>query len=227
MRSIADDNAEGLKTVKEQLDKVAPKYAELQKDERTVEGRRQTDLKAKLTAAVADCDLLIIPRLTVMDAGKSVWIPSSVYPFFNLVEDQAAAVKAFVKAGKPVMVCFGPTSIGEGMPTPEDDVEKMFNRFGVTFGNQTVISESRPAASRNDEATRSPAGTWTCRRWWSSSLPIRTGSTRTRWRWRSKRRRERCPAASWKSKRADSDQSTLVVRLSLRCRMSGGDRATG
>jgi len=42
MRSIADDNAEGLKTVKEQLDKVAPKYAELQKDERTVEavGRR-------------------------------------------------------------------------------------------------------------------------------------------------------------------------------------------
>lgn len=141
MRSIADDNAEGLKTVREQLDKVAPKYAELQKDERTVEGRRQTDLKAKLTAAVADCDLLIIPRLTVMDAGKSVWIPPSVYSFFNLVDDQAAAVRAFIRAGKPVMVCFGPTSIGEGLPVQPDEVEKIFNRFGVTFGNQTVISE--------------------------------------------------------------------------------------
>ena len=142
MRAIAEDNANEIKSLKEQLDKIVPKYNELLKDERTVEGRRQTDLKAKLATAVADCDLLIIPRLTVMDAGKSVWIPPSVYPFFNLVEDQAAAVKAFVKAGKPVMVCFGPTSIGEGMPTPQDDLEKMFNRFGVTFGNQTVISQS-------------------------------------------------------------------------------------
>src|SRR5206468_717356 len=105
-------------------------------------GRRLTDLRAKLAAAVADCDLLIIPRLTVMDAGKSVWIPPSVYSYFNLVDEQAAAVKAFVKAGKPVLVCFGPTSIGEGLPVPPDDVEKLFNRFGVTFGNQTVISES-------------------------------------------------------------------------------------
>jgi len=91
---------------------------------------------------VADCDLLIIPRLTVMDAGKSIWIPPNIYPLFNLVDEQAAAVKAFVQAGKPVMVCFGPTSIGEGLPVQPDEVEKIFNRFGITFGNQTVISQS-------------------------------------------------------------------------------------
>jgi hypothetical protein len=98
--------------------------------------------------------MLIIPRLTVMNAGSGVWIPPSVYPFFNLNDDQAAAVRAFVKAGKPVMVCFGPTSIGEGLPVPPDEVEKIFNRFGITFGNQTILSdaEAKGIAERRGEA---------------------------------------------------------------------------
>jgi hypothetical protein len=140
MLALAEESTASIKQCEEQLAEITPNYLRLTADERTVEGRRK-DMKAKLDAAVADCDLLIIPRLTVTDAGKSNWIPPNIYPLFNLVDKQAAAVKAFVQAGKPVMVCFGPTSIGEGLPVQPDEVEKIFNRFGVTFGNQTILSD--------------------------------------------------------------------------------------
>lgn len=138
-----------------ELAELGPKYKALTKDERAVESRRVTDLKAKFGAAVADCDLLIVPRYTVMDVAKGEVIRPSLY---SLSKEQAEVVKDFMKAGKPVLALFGPTNAGGGGPTDPmggpDDVEKLFTQLGVEFGGQTIVydKEAQAAAERQGDA---------------------------------------------------------------------------
>lgn len=139
--------------VKEALAKVAPQYQELLKNETAYEARRGSDVKTKFASAVAECDILIIPRMTVMDIARRGVIESWLY---NLSADQADVVREFIAAGKPVLAMFGPIKVGQGGPGAEpepDPVEELFARLGVEFGNQTLVYdvEAQAAAERQDE----------------------------------------------------------------------------
>jgi hypothetical protein len=79
-------------------------------------------------------------------------IPNQVH---RLDESQAAAIRDFLKTGKPIFACFGPTNTppGERM-MPEgagpDEVEKDLTQLGIRFGKQTVLFnvESKAFAER-------------------------------------------------------------------------------
>src|SRR5262249_49732285 len=73
---------------------------------------------------------------------------------YRLNDDQIAAIRAFIRAGKPVFVMFGPTNEPAGrMPLDAgegDALEVLFGELGIVFGNQTILytAESRAFAER-------------------------------------------------------------------------------
>ncbi|MCZ2341047.1 MAG: hypothetical protein LC104_04530 [Bacteroidales bacterium] len=161
IRSIFLENIkvreEELANYTQRLAEVEPRYRELLRDEKAVENRRMTDLQAKFAQYVADCDLLIVPRLTVLDISSGEVIPPGL---FALAKEQAAVVKEFVAAGKPVLFAFGPTNVSRpGIPdTPaDDDVERLLPRLGIELGRQTIITdrEGESLAERSAEALTS------------------------------------------------------------------------
>jgi hypothetical protein len=120
-------------------------------DERVVEDRRMTDLKAKMTKLLGECDLLIVPRMTIRDIISGYRIAPR---FYRLDDVQVGAVKEFLKAGKPVLACFGPTNEPADrrspLPPGPDNFEELFAQLGVRFGKQTILfgSDSKAFAER-------------------------------------------------------------------------------
>lgn len=106
------------------------------------ERRRVTDLKAKLSRALADCDLLLIPRMTLRNVNIEDRIPNRI---FRIEDIQIDAIKDFLKSGKPVLACFGPTNepADRGRPDPggsgPDKLEEALADLGIQFGKQTVL----------------------------------------------------------------------------------------
>ena len=117
------------------------------RNERTVESRRLTDVKAKFAGAAADCDVLIVPRLTVTDItrGQGGTIPSSL---FSLSADQAGVVKEFLKQGKPVLFAVGPQIADSrpGLLDGPDDVERLLPQLGILPSRQTVLTDDEATA---------------------------------------------------------------------------------
>lgn len=118
------------------------------------EQRRISDLKAKTERMLADCDLLILPRMTLFNVAR---VPPEVIPnqVYKLDNAQVEAIKDFLKKGKPVLACFGPPNepSGLGMPPPStkpDDLEKLFNELGFQLPRQTILFnvESKAFAQR-------------------------------------------------------------------------------
>jgi hypothetical protein len=145
-----------LKANQEELDKVRPKYLEAMKNERAVEARRTTDVKLKLARAVADCDVLIVPRQTTPNLVTGDFLPPAIY---SLTEDQAEVVKDFLKAGKPVLGLFGAVNPADARPIPgfpEDALEGVFKRLGFEFSNLTVMydAETRAMVEQSGETLR-------------------------------------------------------------------------
>ena len=142
-----------LKDDRDALEKLEPKYRDMLKDDRTAENRRIADVKAKMKQYVAECDLLIVPRLTVIDIsrGEQGIIPPSL---FNLSKDQAEVVKEFLVAGKPVLFAVGPTNIDRRGSGERDDVEALLPPLGIIPGRQTVLTDSELVAitERQNEA---------------------------------------------------------------------------
>ena len=137
-----------------QLAEAGTQYRDLLRNERAAENRRVTDLKAKLQQYVGDCDVLIVPRLTVVDISRGDVIPPNL---FNLAKEQVEVVKEFLKAGKPVLFAVGPTNVdrrGLGADPAGDDVEKMLAQLGVELGKQTILTdaEGQAIAERQNEA---------------------------------------------------------------------------
>jgi hypothetical protein len=128
-------------------------------DERSVEDRRIPDVKAKLERLLADVDLLILPRITMMNATSGVGLPPS---FHTISKDQAEAVKKFMKSGKPVLACLGPIS---GLRGPQndavDDFEKLLAERGIELGHETILfdAEARAFAARRTGAQLGGTGT--------------------------------------------------------------------
>jgi hypothetical protein len=105
------------------------------------EQQRMTDLKSKFSRLLAKCDLLIVPRMTIRDATILDIVPASLH---SLDKAQVEAIKDFMKAGKPVLVCFGPANEPPNSrfameQKGPDDLETMLTSLGFRFGNQTVL----------------------------------------------------------------------------------------
>ena len=97
-----------------------------------LEQRRIADLRAKADRMLADCDLLILPRMTQFNVARGEMIPNRLY---RLDDAQVEAIKDFLKAGKPVLALLGPVgepansrfeSLGEKGP---DKVEEALERI--------------------------------------------------------------------------------------------------
>jgi hypothetical protein len=114
------------------------------------EQRRIADLRAKANRMLADCDLLIIPRMTLFNVARGEYIPNRVY---KLDPAQLEAIKDFIKSGKPVLVLIGPSNEPANRMEPSegpDQFEFLLRDLGIQPANQTVLFnvESKSFAER-------------------------------------------------------------------------------
>jgi hypothetical protein len=122
------------------------------------ESRRMSDVKAKLDRALADCDMLIVPRLTQYKLKTGFSIESRLY---RLNDAQVAAMRDFLKRGKPILACFGPTNEPEpedpGLaqlgPAGADGLEDLLIQLGFRFGKETVLFGVESKHSRRASST--------------------------------------------------------------------------
>jgi hypothetical protein len=141
-----------LKQYREERDETAKQKAGINV-ENAAEQRRMTDVKAKLARSLAECDLIFIPRMTLINVNLSDRIPNRLY---RLGDAQVAAIKDYMKGGKPVLACFGPPNDPPNErpdmtgPTGPDEMEKVLGDLGIRFGKQTVLfnAESKSFAER-------------------------------------------------------------------------------
>jgi predicted nuclease of predicted toxin-antitoxin system len=113
------------------------------------EQRRMADMQAKLTRTLADCDMLIIPRMTL----RNVVDPEENIPAWmqRLDDSQVEVLRDFLKQGKPILFCLGPTNDTGDRPPPgagagPDGVEQMLSRLGVKLPVQTVLFDAETEA---------------------------------------------------------------------------------
>jgi hypothetical protein len=127
-----------------QRDEAEQEKKPLLKDERLSEQRRINDLQIKMGRLLADCDVLIIPRMTLRNVNSD--FENISYRVYRLEEPQVEAVKEFLKLGKPVLACFGPANEpAERFPpaaAEKDGLEELLAQLGIKFGKQTVLFES-------------------------------------------------------------------------------------
>jgi hypothetical protein len=151
--SAAQQNGAALKDLTEERQQVGAK-------ERVAEERRMTDLKAKITKLLSECDLLIIPRMTIRDIVSSYRIAPRYY---RLDDVQVEAIKEFIKSGKPVLACFGPVNEPAQARTPPppgpDNLEELLGQIGLRLGPQTVLfnADSKAFAERRSNVFASGA----------------------------------------------------------------------
>jgi hypothetical protein len=117
------------------------KLKELMKNERAFEDRRVSDVKAKLTRLASTCDLLIIPRHTLINTTEEQFITPSL---FRLSPPQVEVVRDFMKQGKPVLACVGPNIEPNLGPSTEplDDFERLLADRGIELGRQAVVFDA-------------------------------------------------------------------------------------
>jgi hypothetical protein len=103
------------------------------------EQRRITDLKAKMNRLLADCDLLIVPRMTLINAAQNFYFSNRAH---KLDDAQLDAIKEFIFAGKPVLFCLGPANDAPGRASPfekGDQLEDVLGQLGFKLPNQTIL----------------------------------------------------------------------------------------
>ncbi len=120
--------------------------------ESAAELRRISDLRAKLDRSLADCDLLFLPRMTIRNVNVGDRIPNWVH---RLDDAQVDAIKDFIKEGKPILACLGPTNEPSDRPDPfgsigPDKLETMLGSLGIHLAKQTILYnvESKSFAER-------------------------------------------------------------------------------
>jgi hypothetical protein len=115
-----------------------------------VEQQRMTDLQGKMTQLLADCDLLLIPRPTLYNvtASNDRTLPLWLH---NLDPAQFAAVRDFVKSGKPILACIGPPNDPPDVRMPPgftatDGLEDLLRPLGIHLSKQTVLFDAENEA---------------------------------------------------------------------------------
>ncbi len=156
IKKVLEPNIALRQLVKDQeskeLDEVKKEKDGLKKvEENLTENRRISDLKVKTERLLADCDLLILPRMTLFNVARGERIGNWVY---RLDQAQIEALKDFLKAGKPILACFGPVNEPPGRMDPmdagPDKVEDLLASLGIKLARQTVLFnvESKSFAER-------------------------------------------------------------------------------
>jgi hypothetical protein len=126
----------------EQLAEAQKELTQLQANERVQEDRRQTDVQEKLARQLAECDLLILPRMTIMNLANRRSIPNELY---KLDAEQVKAIRAYLQAGKPLLACLGPVNDAEDRQAPPmlgsepEPLEQLLTEIGIRLGRQTVL----------------------------------------------------------------------------------------
>jgi hypothetical protein len=152
LTQVLDEGTRDVESKRQRLAKREQEFEQLQTRERVAEGQRVTDLKKKMEGLLAECDMLIVARMTLRDLGAGDVVPNFIH---TLDDSQLAAIKDFMKAGKPVLFCFGPTneSPESGSPTPPaDNLETMLSEVGLVFAPQTVLYDSESDAIAASQA---------------------------------------------------------------------------
>lgn len=161
------DQVEAIAEEKKQIEQADQRALELRKEieaerasldlETLAEQRRNTDLKGKMEQLLADCDVLLLPRPSLYDVVSDddknlpLWL-------HGLDREQVDAVKSFMKAGKPVLFCLGPSSERpgqgpDGKPDPvptgftaSDGVDTIIRELGYRLNRQTVLFDAEEVA---------------------------------------------------------------------------------
>lgn len=133
----------------QEKDEVVRELSTLNAD-RVGENRRMGDVRAKLERTLLDCDLLILPRLTILDEG----MPVAGQPIYDLDPRQALVIKDYLAAGKPLLACLGPTNRPGQPPDPPDELEKLLAQLGLHFGKRTVLYNAEERAFTATRANR-------------------------------------------------------------------------
>jgi hypothetical protein len=117
------------------------------------EQRRVGDLRDKFTRLLEGCDLLILPRWTLLNAARGNRIPNWLY---RLDAGQVAAIKDYMKSGKPVLFCLGPPNEPPGEMPPgvdrADRVEDMLEDLGFKLPAQTILYNVESEALAEQQA---------------------------------------------------------------------------
>ncbi|HTU90678.1 MAG TPA: hypothetical protein VMF69_11435 [Gemmataceae bacterium] len=160
-----DDFAEDLQNIDQALSDYRQRLVATQADigkmnvPKLEEQRRMTDLQAKLQRLLADCDLLMVPRMTLLNTANSRNIPPQLYP---LDPAQVEAIKEFLKGGKPILACFGPLNfpqeIGSLDDARPDGLEELLTQLGVKMLKQTVLFDAEEQGFAENRAGLAIAG---------------------------------------------------------------------
>ncbi len=133
VRSVLDND-------REQREKLRAEKSTL-RAENLAERRRITDVQAKMRALLADVDLLVVPRFTAKNIPAGFVISNKLHRFDAA---QLAAVKTFLREGKPVLFLLGPVNTpGEAPelrdPDDADSLEGALTELGFALPRQTVL----------------------------------------------------------------------------------------
>lgn len=98
------------------------------------EKRRIADLRAKFNRMLADCDLVIVPRLTLVNVATR---DNFRYDTYKLDDAQVEALKDALKAGKPMLFCLSPPF--DDKDGAGDAIDKLLADLGVRLAKETVL----------------------------------------------------------------------------------------
>jgi hypothetical protein len=159
LKANMDEADTALRKKREQvLDERAKKNLEHRKlnREELAEQRRMTDVGAKLDHLLADCDLLILPRHTVLSIRPTFMIANELH---QLDPAQVKVIRDYLRAGKPMLACFGPANDLSNRRRPPgssgpDGLEDLLAGLGIRLGPETVLFNVQAealAGSQEDE----------------------------------------------------------------------------
>lgn len=131
-----------LKANQEELEEKRKELASLNAEGLT-EQKRISDMRAKLDLLLANCDVLIVPRLTFWEPDRGGLLD---YQFHTLEPGQVEAIKEFMKAGKPVLFAFGPGFNEKGEQGFEadkvgDGLDDILLDLGVRMPPQAILHD--------------------------------------------------------------------------------------
>lgn len=151
--TVVDRFRADLAVLHKQLRETRDELAKLNPD-RIGERQRMSDLTAKLRQTLVDCDLLLLPRMTVLPDGYA--FPDAA-GLFHLEAAQVGIVKEFLKDGKPLLACLGPLVDARSQRAPSA-LADLLAELGIKLSKQTVVYDTQTAERRSSRfvTTRRP-----------------------------------------------------------------------
>ncbi len=130
----ADAFRDAIADQRKQLKEVEDEIAKLNADV-IGEQRRMSDLAGKLDRVLADCDLLLVPRLTLLPDGDHFPDEGGLH---RMEDFQVSAVREFLKDGKPLLACLGPMVDPRSRVAP-DGLEDLLAELHIKADRETVV----------------------------------------------------------------------------------------